>query len=212
MFSTVQQSRQPFSQRVWGVTERARDLPSACTVVSGLTGLRSHHPGSLRAGEQCAAGLDRPVSSPPLSELEPSSCAVAASAQSGGLSAVVFQAAPSPASKRLNSHPAGGSAPGLDSQSCPCARGSVVPTRNHSPRLPGIRDKDRVHQYLSGGCSGTPTLASLCCCREGAPAFHPLLGESCVGRGLFSQPAPRSPGLTGGQVPAVWVWFLASVL
>lgn len=164
-------------------------------VVSGLTGLRSHHPGSLRAGERCAGGLGRPVPSPPLSELEPASCAVAASAQSGVLSAVAFQAAPSPATKRLNSQPVGGSTLGFDSQSCPCARGWGQPPLLWSlpeipPRLPGIRDKERVHQYLGRGCSGTPALASLCCCQEGAPAFHPLLGELCVGRGLLSRPAP----------------------
>lgn len=160
-------------------------------VVSGLTGLRSHHPGSLRAGERCAGGLGRPVPSPPLSELEPASCAAAVSAQSGGPLCRCLPGRPLPSHKATELTPCRRQHSG----SCPCARGweqalLLWSLPEITPRLPGIRDKERVHQYLGRGCSGTPALASLCCCREGAPAFHPLLGELCVGRGLFSRPAP----------------------
>ena len=70
----------------------------------------------------------------------------------------------------------GGSSLGLAGATCVCAdrssQPSVVSPRNHSSRLPRIRDKGHFHQHFSGGCVGIPSWPL---CLDGIPELQPLL-------------------------------------
>lgn len=115
----------------------------------------------------------------------------------GGLSAVVFQAAPSPATKRLNSHPVGGSTLGFDSQSCPCAWGWEQPPLLWSlpeiaPRLPGIRDKGCVHSTLAEVVQAAPPRPVHVAAGK-VPRHFILFSVNCAWGEVFSPGQPPDP-------------------
>ena len=111
--------------------------------------------------ERHPRGLDRPVSSPPLSDgtggpgsphleqvlhrLHP------------GASWLFSSRAPPPHPKPTELTSSGLGQPELNvCAGLGAATPSVAPPQNHSPRLPRLRDKQRFHPSSSRGVSGTP--------------------------------------------------------